>query len=145
MLMSGEFTIAVHALVYLNHKQKMLSSDELAKNVCTHPARIRKVMAKLKKSGLLTTKEGADGGYDFALPPEAVSLRMVSDALEEPLVAAGWRSGGSDMKCLIASGMAQVMDGIYADLDRVCRQRLESITIADIDAQIFRKGERAGA
>ena len=61
--MTGEFAIAVHALVYLNHKKEVLSSDELAANVCTNPARVRKVMAKLKKAGLLSTKEGAEGGY----------------------------------------------------------------------------------
>ncbi|WP_066648768.1 RrF2 family transcriptional regulator [Christensenella timonensis] len=143
--MTGEFTIAVHALVYLNHKQEMLSSDELAKNVCTHPARIRKVMSKLKKAGLLTTKEGAVGGYAFRLDPKGVTLRMVSDALEEPLVAAGWRSGNADMKCLVASGMAAVMDGIYAGLDRACKERLGKITIADIDAMIFKEHSKTGS
>ena len=143
--MTGEFTIAVHALVYLNHKKKMVSSDELAKNVCTHPARIRKVMAKLKKAGLLTTKEGAEGGYSFTLDADQVTLRMVNEAIGEPMVAASWHSGRSDMECLIASGMASVMDGIYADLDDVCRQQLEKTTIAGIDRMIFREKEKAGA
>lgn len=143
--MTGEFTIAVHALVYLNHKKKMISSDELAKNVCTHPARIRKVMAKLKKAGLLTTKEGAEGGYFFPLDPRKVTLRMVSEAIGEPMVAASWRSGNADMECLIASGMASVMDGIYADLDAVCRRQMEKTTIADIDRVIFEEKEKTGA
>ena len=60
--MTSEFAIAVHALVYLNHKQETLASEELAKNVCTNPARIRKVMAKLKKKDLIATKEGQNGG-----------------------------------------------------------------------------------
>lgn len=143
--MTGEFTIAVHALVYLNHKKKMISSDELAKNVCTHPARIRKVMSKLKKAGLLTTKEGAEGGYSFSLDAEKVNLRMVDEALGEPMIAASWHSGNSDMECLIASGMASVMDGIYAELDSVCRRQLEKTTIADIDRVIFKDREKAGA
>lgn len=143
--MTGEFTIAVHALVYLNHKKKIISSDALAKNVCTHPARIRKVMAKLKKAGLLITKEGAEGGYLFTLDPNKVTLRIVNEAIGEPMVAASWHSGRSDMECLIASGMASVMDGIYADLDNACCRQLEKITIADIDSMIFRENEKAGA
>lgn len=52
--MTGEFSIAVHALVFLNHHQgEILSSEALAENVCTNPARIRKVMAKLKKQDWL--------------------------------------------------------------------------------------------
>ena len=31
--MTSEFAIAVHALVYLNHKQETLASEELAKNI----------------------------------------------------------------------------------------------------------------
>ena len=75
MNMTSEFTIAVHALVFLNHKKESKSSEELAKNVCTHPARIRKVMARLKKAGLVKTKEGIDGGYSFDLDPGCVTLR----------------------------------------------------------------------
>ena len=47
--MTSDYCVAVHALVYLNHKAKVLSSEELAENICTNPARVRKVMAKLKK------------------------------------------------------------------------------------------------
>ena len=49
---NSSFSIAVHALVYLNHMEKVLSSEELAQNVCTNPVLIRKVMSKLKKAGL---------------------------------------------------------------------------------------------
>ena len=59
--MNSEFSVAVHTLVFLNHMGTTLSSEELAKNVCTNPARIRKIMAKLKKAGLVDTKEGIDG------------------------------------------------------------------------------------
>lgn len=55
--MTSEFTIAVHALVFLNHKGTVFSSEGLAANVCTNAARIRKVMAKLKKADLVKTRE----------------------------------------------------------------------------------------
>lgn len=135
--MTSEFAIAVHALVFLNHKAATLSSEALAENVCTNPARIRKVMAKLKAAGLVKTREGAEGGYRFALDPAAVTLRQVDEAVGGKLVSAAWRSGNRELDCLIASGMADIMEGIYAELDALCRQRLEQITLADIDRQIF--------
>ncbi|WP_343208214.1 Rrf2 family transcriptional regulator [Anaerolentibacter hominis] len=139
--MTSEFAIAVHALVYLNHKRTTLSSELLAENVCTNPARIRKIMARLKRAGLIVTKEGIDGGYYFHKAPSDVTLRQINEAVDAPLVAVSWRSGDKHMKCLIASGMADIMDDIYADLNDLCRQRLESITIADIDRQIFKAPE----
>lgn len=35
--MTSDYCVAVHALVYLNHKAKVLSSEELAENICTNP------------------------------------------------------------------------------------------------------------
>ena len=61
--MNSDFIVAVHALVYLNHKADIVSSEALAKNICTNAARVRKVMAPLKRAGLVTTREGNVGGY----------------------------------------------------------------------------------
>lgn len=136
--MTSEFAIAVHALVYLNHKAAIISSEALAKNICTNPARIRKVMAKLKKAGLVTTKEGVDGGYCFQKDPAIVTLRQVDEAVDVRLVSASWKSGNAEMKCLVAAGMGDIMESIYQDLDDLCKCRLEEITIQDIDKRIFR-------
>lgn len=136
--MTGEFTIAVHALVYLNHKKKILSSEELSENICTNPARIRKVMAKLKKANLIKTKEGLSGGYFFELNPSKVTLEMVVNALNTRIVYSSQKTGSIDLDCLISSGMAFVMDDIYIDLDNKCKERLKDITIQDIDNKIFK-------
>lgn len=137
--MTGEFAVAVHALVYLNHKAQILPSEVLAENICTNPARVRKVMAKLKRAGIVATKEGMDGGYVFAKNPEKVNLREVCDALSMCMVGTGWKPGDREKKCLISSGMADIMDGIYMELDIQCKKKLEEITIADIDNKIFGK------
>lgn len=94
-------------------------------------------MAKLKKAGLVQTKEGNEGGYRFDKKPQEVTLYQVANALEFRFVSAAWRSGNPDMECLIASGMADVMDGIFTDLNEQCKQQLKNITIAQIDHKIF--------
>lgn len=137
--MTGEFCIAVHALVYLNHKATTISSEELAENICTNPARVRKVMAKLKKYELVITKEGIDGGYLFNLNPSLVTLDKICKALDILLVSSSWKSGNSEKECLISSGMADVMEGMYNKLDALCKQYLKNVTIADIDKIIFDK------
>ena len=136
--MTSEFTVAVHALVFMNHEGTFLSSEGLAENICTNPARVRKVMAKLKQAGLVETKEGVDGGYHFIRPAEDTTLYMVAEAMEFSFVSTGWKSGDTHKECLIASGMGDVMEGIYSDLNQACLERLKGITIADIDQKIFR-------
>lgn len=144
--MTSEFGVAVHALVYLHHKGITLSSEELSKNICTNPARVRKVMSKLKKAGIISTKEGAVGGYTFIRKAEEVTLQEISSALDVRFVSSAWRSGDTDMVCLIASGMADVMDGVYQGMDDQCKGYLEGITIQDIDDRIFgeKRHEKSG-
>lgn len=134
--MTSEFAVAVHGLVYLNKKKTTISSEELASNVCTNPARIRKVMAKLKKAGMIVTKEGLEGGYHFIKDPAQVNLKQVCDALEVTFVSSSWKSGDENMPCMISSGMSGVMDDIYGELNELCRIRMEKITIKDIQEKL---------
>ena len=135
--MTSEFTVAIHGLVYLHHRGETASSEVLAQNICTNPARVRKVMAKLKKAGLVDTKEGAVGGYQSARAPETVTLCEIAEALGERFVCSSWHSGGKDLPCLVASGMAGLMDEIFDDLNEQCRKRLKEITIGTLDHRIF--------
>ena len=38
--MNSAFCVAVHALICLNRRQEQLSSEELARSICTNPARV---------------------------------------------------------------------------------------------------------
>ena len=140
--MNSDFMVAVHALVYLNHKADTVSSEALAENICTNAARVRKVMVPLKRAGLVSTREGSVGGYRFAADAAEVSLRTVADALGVRFVESTWHSGSHDMDCLMACGMADVMDGIFADLNKRCFEELDRTSVADIDARIFEPSAR---
>ncbi len=69
MIVDSSFNLAVHALVCLSHSGRSLSSEALAENICTNPARVRRVMAGLKKAGMVETREGQDGGYRLCVRP----------------------------------------------------------------------------
>lgn len=135
--MNSDFCVAVHALVYLNHKARVLTSEELADNICTNPARVRRVLAKLKKKNLVETKEGHVGGYRFVGQASQIRLSQVAQALELRFVDPGWRSGDSKMACLVASSMANVLDGVFEDLNLQCVVRFQEISIADLAQRIF--------
>lgn len=135
--MTSEFTIGVHALVYLYHKNETLSSEVLAENICTNPARVRKVLAKLKIKGFVDTREGLRGGYHIGIPADKITLKDICDALQEEMVKASWKSGSADMDCLVSKGMAGIMDGLCTELNSLCLDYLNHLTIADIEKRIF--------
>lgn len=137
--MNSDFDVAVHAMVFLHHKGTTLRSEELAENVCTNPGRIRRVMAQLKKAGLIDTREGRfAGGYSYE-KTRRVTLGEIGRALGVKFVDVGWHSGGAEMKCKIASGMAGYMDGLYAELNRRCMEYLDTITIAEVEHTFFKE------
>ena len=135
--MNSAFCVAVHALICLNRRQEQLSSEELARSICTNPARVRKIMAGLKRAGLVETKEGNEGGYRFVGDPAALTLDQVARALEVRFVSTNWRGGGVDQPCL-----AEVMDGLLEELDEGCRSRLSEISLAELDSRLYLKQRR---
>lgn len=105
---------------------------------------LEQLMAKLKKAGLVTTRTGTDGGYQLVADPEKVTLDTVADALEVRFVEPAWHSGGGvDCGCMVASGMAGVMDHLFDDLDRRCKARLAQLRLSDLEGQLesIQKGE----
>lgn len=139
--MTAEFPLAVHALVYLLHKGTVTSSQELADNICTNPARVRKVMAKLHRAGLVDSLRGKGSGYLTRPDSAGLPLDSVLSALHEEPVTMNWRSGDVDKECLIASGMGDVLDGLYANMNEICRRQLAAVTIGNINKIIFEKAE----
>ena len=121
--------------------ERVLSSEELAQNVCTNPVLIRKVMSKLKKAGLVDTKGGSNGGYVFIADAETLTLEQIAEAIDAHFVGSPWKSGDMDKECLISSGMGDIMQSIYRQLDEYCRKSLHSITVVDIDRKILKNGK----
>ena len=137
MILDGSFNLAVHALVCLSHRGFFLSSETLAENICTNPARVRRVMAGLKKAGMVETREGLDGGYRLTADPATLTLRQVAEAVNARFVDCAWHSGDIDRDCAICSGMAGVMDTLYREMNEECAAYLSRITIADIETRLF--------
>ena len=143
--MNSDFDVAVHAMVYLHHKAATLTSEELAENVCTNPGRIRRVLAQLKKAGLVGTREGRfSGGYTYE-STEDVTLGDICRALDTNFADVTWRSGNKEMLCRVASGMANYMDGLYRELNERCTTYLDTITVVDVERSLFRDKERTGS
>ncbi|MCI2057744.1 MAG: Rrf2 family transcriptional regulator [Oscillibacter sp.] len=140
--MTAEFPLAVHALVYLLHRGQVISSQELADNICTNPARVRKVLSKLHHAGLVEAERGQGSGYLTRPDAGAITLRAVLRALDETPVAVSWRSGDVDRACQVSSGMAAVMDGLYGQLNEQCEKKLETVTVGSINDQLFRGKEK---
>ena len=87
--MTGEFAVAVHSLVFLNHMKETVSSEVLAKNVCTNPARVRKVLAKLKKKNIdmIVANNLKEKGAGFGTETNVVTFITEKEEAELPIMS----------------------------------------------------------
>ena len=135
--MNSEFTIAVHSLVLLAYLPgRMASSETIADNVQTNPARIRKVMGVLRRSGFVETREGMRGGYRLAVEPGDVTLGDIYRAMAAGSLMPGWCSGDPEMDCVVGSNMRTVMNGIFCSAEKRLEEYFDGITIQTVLAQI---------
>ncbi|MBC2575608.1 RrF2 family transcriptional regulator [Peptostreptococcus canis] len=132
----SEFIIALHVLVFLAHDMVSKSSEELSKNVCTNPVRIRKVMSKCKKHGLVETKAGINGGYMISKPGNEITLKDIYDAIDVSLVESKWRSGDIKAECLIASGMGDYIDMLFSYFNEELALLLDNITLDMVEQKL---------
>ncbi|MBM4762901.1 Rrf2 family transcriptional regulator [Bacillus sp. B15-48] len=135
--MNSDFVIALHSLVLLaNLPDHMANSETIAENVCTNPARIRKVMSILRKNGYVKTKEGIGGGYILSCNPEKTTLSQVYLAISAGSLKPHWCTGDPDQTCIISSNTQYVMDNIFYEAEEYLQNYLKEITISSVLAKI---------
>ena len=128
--MNSDLVVAVHALVLLHHRKELLSSQVIAQNACTNPARVRRVMLTLKNAGLVEAHRGQAGGGYSLQNGEELTLGQVAKAFGGGLVSIKWHSGDPKSPCGVCSGMGEYMDGIFSHLNNLCLCYLDGITVA---------------
>jgi Rrf2 family protein len=140
--MNSEFTIAVHSLVFLaNLSGNMATSEQIACNVATHSARIRKVMGFLRKAGYVRTKEGIGGGFILDCDPDKVTLAEIYRLTSQGSLKPNWCSGDASQPCMVASNMEKVMDCIFGDAEKQMETFFEQYTIGCVLRQIIELGD----
>ncbi|HZG85664.1 Rrf2 family transcriptional regulator [Paenibacillus sp.] len=77
---SSRFSIAVHALSLIAQFPSQCTGEFIAGSVNTNPVIVRKMIAMLKKAGLVTVRPGV-GGTSLTKAPEDISLLDVYRAV----------------------------------------------------------------
>jgi Rrf2 family protein len=91
---------------------------------------LENILAELRRHGIVSSQRGADGGYRFARPPEAVTVADVIRAVEGPLADVH----GTPPEDLDPPGAAAPVRDVWLATRVALRSVLERVTIADIAA-----------
>ena len=84
MKRNSKLSLALHALGHMAAEpDRPRTSAEIADHNQTHPAFVRRVLGLLRKSALLTSEKGHQGGWMLARSPDQITLADVYVALGE--------------------------------------------------------------
>ena len=89
---------------------------------------LEQLIGKLKKAGLVSSSRGAQGGYQLAHAPEAITVGDIIDATEGPLNISECIS---DEGCCSLSGQCRT-SRVWEYLSNSINNVLQSITLRDM-------------
>jgi Rrf2 family protein len=89
---------------------------------------LENILAELKRSGLISSQRGADGGYWLARPPEQITVADLIRAVEGPLAnVRGLQPQEAEFE-----GSAVPLQRMWISVRASLRGVLEQVTIADL-------------
>lgn len=91
---------------------------------------LENILAELRRSGIVASRRGSDGGYWLAKPADEVSIADVMRAVEGPLASVR----GEAPERVQYNGAAQALPRVWIALRGSLRTVLEQVTLADVVA-----------
>ncbi|MCP4600389.1 MAG: Rrf2 family transcriptional regulator [Proteobacteria bacterium] len=122
---SEAVNIAFHAMFILARQPAggQLSTSQLAKRLRSSENHLAKVMQRLSKSTLITSRRGPTGGFWLGKSPDRITLLEIYESIEGPL---------SDDSCLLDNPFCDAGCFWMGDLPNLIRGHLSGTTLASV-------------
>lgn len=129
--MDTKFSAAVHILILLSESPTPITSEQMAASVGTNASYIRKILALLKKAGIIDGRRGVSG-HTLTAPPEKITLLAVYQAVMEQaeISLLDMHQNPSD-RCIVGRHIRPVLTDMFADVEQAFARSLAGKTLAD--------------
>ncbi len=130
---SEAFGLAFHAMAYLvaSPKDRPVSAGELAGIFDVSEAHLAKVLQRLARLGLLSSKRGPKGGFFLNENSEGASLLDIHDAVDGPL---------DPNTCLLNDHLCKpgtcVMEKLLRSVYDTVSSRMDETKLADLASEV---------
>ena len=134
--MDTKFSVAVHVLILVSESPTPINSDQMAMSIGTNASYVRKILALLKKAGIVDGHRGISG-YTLMITPEQLTLLQIYQAvMEEPkphLLDIHQNPGD---RCVVGCHIRPVLSGMFSGVEDAFANALGEKTLADCIAGI---------
>ena len=142
MRRNTRFPVAVHILALTAMLQKKgipVTSELLARSVGTNPVVVRQMMTRLKRAGLIETRNGLPG-CRIVKPEGEISLLDIYQAVQkETDIALFAVHPGPNPDCYVGANIAGALSGPLMKAQEAMEQSLASCTLEEITGYIREK------
>jgi Rrf2 family protein len=132
MQSNSRFAVAIHVLTLLAQSpDQPVTSDYIAGSVNTNPVVIRRLLASLRRAGLVTSQGGHGGGWMLAAPACAITLRDVYRRVSDTSLFA-LHNRQPNQRCPVGRNIQRSLTAHFMQASSAMQDELGRTTIADI-------------
>ena len=134
--MDTKFSVAVHVLILVSESPTPINSDQMAMSIGTNASYVRKILALLKKAGIVDGHRGISG-YTLMITPEQLTLLQIYQAvMEQPKPHLLDIHQNSSDRCVVGRYIRPVLSGMFSGVEDAFANALGEKTLADYIAGI---------
>ena len=120
--MDTKFSVALHILIYISETDKVVSSELLAKSVNTNSSYIRKILAVLKKGGLIESQQGKTG-ITLAKEPKYITLSEIYQIIYPDKYLVNIHEG-ANKECPVGLNIENLLQPVFNEAQEVFYKKL---------------------
>ena len=133
----------LHVLLHMAEIDGPVTSEALAGMMQTNPVVIRRILAGLRKEGLVHSEKGHGGGWRLACDLETVTLYDIHIALGSPAVLA-LSHRTETPGCLVEQAVNTAMGEAFDAAEALLLSRFREITLASLSRDFHLRIQHCG-
>ncbi|UOE38788.1 MULTISPECIES: Rrf2 family transcriptional regulator [Chryseobacterium] len=129
------FATAIHIMTLLaKDSQAWLTSDWIAGSLNVNPVIVRKELINLKKSALVESRQGKEGGVRIAKNPDEIYISDIYESVKNSEVL-GKKNQNPNPLCTIGKDINKNLQILFCETDELVFQFLKAKKLSDFTGQ----------
>mgnify|MGYP001226803904 CR=1 FL=1 len=145
MQITSRLTMAAHMVCAIDYfeSSRPVTSTFLAGSLGTSPVMVRTIMGMLKKAGIIASSKGKSG-ITLARPLSKITLLDLWRAVDQNEADSLFHFHENPCpQCPVGGNIHAALDGPLASAQRALEDRLEAVTLDDIESVVRERAEGA--
>lgn len=120
-----------HGLIHMSQHEGVATSKSIAKMFDTNPVVVRRMMAGLRKDGIVDSQKGHGGGWLLIKKPEDITLLDIHQALGNSNIVS-INLTQEQPECLVVQAVNEALEKSITEARTLLYKRFGEISLADI-------------